>query len=274
MVHRCLAMITHTMGSLTQEDKTVTHIPMVRIVAYMIIHNSGQMHFAATVEVEPVLSTTTCNGMAQDHRANHGNLPRHLKESMEALALQPQVDHLNRGLLVVALEELLREKPLLLEDKVVSTEEAALFMEAAVLFMEVAIAEEDLSILVEVDQAVAGALEVEAGVLVVPHIPEVPHILADHQDGQVVVLLVVAAQLLEEVELLLLEVVDLQSLEVVVVFTVEAELVGTGNLVAQAHQAAPLLTAPHQAVPQALLHTAAGAASIFMKSVKVLCLFA
>ena len=202
MVHRCLAMITHTMGLLTQEDKTVTHIPMVRIVAYMIIQNSGQMHFAATVEAEPVLSTTTCNGMAQDLRANHGNLPRHLREFMEAQALQPQLDPLHRGLLVVALEGLLREKPLLLEDKVVSTEEAAQFIEEAALlleeeaalFMEVAIAVEDLSILVEVDQAVAIAQEVEAGVLVVPHIPEVPHILVDHQDGQVVELLVVEVQ--------------------------------------------------------------------------------
>ena len=107
VVHRCLAMITHTLGSLTQEGKTVTHILMVRIVAYMITQNSGQMHFAATVEAEPVLSTTTCNGMVQDHRANHGNLPRHLKEFMEAQALQPQVDLLNRGLPVVALEQLL-----------------------------------------------------------------------------------------------------------------------------------------------------------------------
>ena len=279
MVHRCLAMITHTMGSLTQEDKTVTHIPMVRIVACMIIQNSGQMHFAATVEAEPELSTTTCNGMAQDHRVNHGNLQQHLKEFMEAQALQPQLDPLHSGPLVVALEELLREKPLLLEDKVVSTEEAAQFIEVAALLLEeaalfmevVAIAVEDLSILVEVDQAVAGVLEVEAGVLVVPHIPEVLHILVDHQDGQVVVvLLVVAAQLLEEVELLLLEVVDPQLLEAVAVFTVEAELVGTGHLVAQAHQAALLLTAHHQAVPQALLHMAAGVVSIFMKSVKVL----
>ena len=95
------------MGSLTQEDKTVTHILMVRIVAYMITKNSGQMHFAATVEVEPVLSTTTCNGMAQDHKANHGNQQQHLREFMEAQALQPQVDPLNRGLPVVALEQLL-----------------------------------------------------------------------------------------------------------------------------------------------------------------------
>ena len=133
----------------------------------------------------------TCNGMAQGHKANHGNLPQHLKEFMEAQALQPQVDPLNLGPLVVALDKLLQEKPLLLEDQVVSTEEVAqvLFMEEAALFMEVAIAVEELSILVEVDpvdQAVAGVLVVEAGAPVVPHTPEVPT-LVDHQDGQVAV---------------------------------------------------------------------------------------
>ena len=72
----------------------------------MIIQNSEQMHFAATVEVEPVLSTMTCNGMAQDLKVSHGNLPQLLKEFMEAQPLQPQVDPLNSGLLVVVLEQL------------------------------------------------------------------------------------------------------------------------------------------------------------------------
>ena len=86
-----------------------------------------------------------CNGMAQDHKANHGNLPQHLKEFMVAQAPQPQVDPLNLGPLVVALDKLLQEKPLLLEDQVVSTEEVAqvLFMEEAALSMEVDIAVEE-----------------------------------------------------------------------------------------------------------------------------------
>ena len=155
------------------------------------------------------------------------------------------------------------------------TEEAAqaLFTgEAAqALFMEVAIVVEEQSILVEADQAEAGVLEVEAGVPVVLHIPEVPHILVDHQDGRVVEL--VAAQSLEAVELLLLEVVEPQSLEEVVVFIEEVELVATIHLVDQDLQAAHLLTVPHQAAPQALHHTVV-AGSIFIVSVKVLCLFA
>ena len=83
------------------------HMLMVRIVAYLIIQNSGQMLFAATVEVELELSTTICNGMVQDNKVNHGNRQQHLREFMEAQALQPQVDPLNHGLLVVALEQLL-----------------------------------------------------------------------------------------------------------------------------------------------------------------------
>ena len=158
-----------------------------------------------------------------------------------------------------------------------STEEAAqvLFMEEAAqaLSMEVAIVVEEPSILVEADQAAAGVPEVEAGVPVVLHIPEVPHILVDHQDGRVVDPLVVAAQLEEVVELLLLEEVEPQSLEDLVVFTEEVELVATIHLVDQALQAANLLTAPHQAAPQALLHMVA-AGSIFIVSVKVLWLFA
>ena len=143
---------------------------------------------------------------------------------------------------------------------------------AQVLFMEVAIVVEVPSILVEADQAEAGALEVEAGVLVVLLIPEVPHILVDHQDGRVVEL--VAAQSLEAVELLLLEVVDPQSLEVVVVFIEEVELVATIHLVDQDLQAANLLTVPHQAAPQALHHTVVAGSIFIVVSVKVLCLFA
>ena len=158
-----------------------------------------------------------------------------------------------------------------------STEEAAqvLFMEevAQALFMEVAIVVEEPSILVEADQAEAGVLEVEAGVLVVLHIPVVPHILVDHQDGRAVDLLAVAVQLEEVVELLLLVEVEPQSLEDLVVFTEEVELVATIHLADQALQAANLLIAPHQAAPQALLHMVA-AGSIFIVSVKVLWLFA
>ena len=222
----------------------------------------------------------TCNGMAQGHKANHGNLPQHLKEFMEAQALQPQVDPLNLGPLEVALDKLLQGKPLLLEDQVVSTEEvaqvlfmevAALFMEEAALFMEVAIAVEELSILVEVDpvdQAVAGVLVVEAGAPVVPHTPEAPT-LVDHQGGQV------AVHRLEEVEPLLLEVEVPLLLEDLVVFIEEEEQAATIHLVDLALPAALPLTAPHQAAPQAHLHTAAaGEGSIFIKSVKVLFLFA
>ena len=74
------------------------------------------------------------------------------------------------------------------------------------------------------------------------------------------------------VELPLLEEADLQSLEDLVVFTEEVEQEGTGP-VDQAHQAVLLLTAPHQVAPQAHLHTVA-AGSIFMRSVRVLFLFA
>jgi hypothetical protein len=79
----------------------------VKDVGNTIIQNSEQMLFAATVEVEPELSTTICNGLVQDNKANHGNQQQHLREFMEAQALQPQVDPLNSGPLVVALEELL-----------------------------------------------------------------------------------------------------------------------------------------------------------------------
>jgi hypothetical protein len=159
----------------------------------------------------------------------------------------------------------------------VSTEEAAqvLFMEEAAqaLYMEVATVVEEPSILVEAVQVAAGVQEVVIGVPAVLHIPEVPHILVDHQDGRVVDLLVVAVQLEEVVGLLLLEEVEQQSLEDLVVFTEEVELVVTIHPVDQVLQAANLLTAPNQAAPQALHHTVA-AGSIFIVSVKVLWLFA
>ena len=79
---------------------------------------------------------------------------------------------------------------------------------------------------------------------------------------------------MEEVEPLLLEVEVPLLLEDLVVF-MEEEQVATIHLVDLALPAALPLTAPHQAAPQAHLHTAAaGEGSIFIKSVKVLFLFA